>query len=388
MDNNRLCILGSTGSIGTQALEVAEHIGMEIDGICADSNIRLLEEQIRKHKPRYCAVKNEEKAKELKLAVSDTSTEIIGGADSPCEMVQKTDAGTVVNSIIGLAGLLPTLTAIDEGKNLAIANKETLVAAGSIVMSRVKEKGVRLLPIDSEHCAIHQCIGKSDKSEISKLILTASGGPFFGKDKDFVNCATVDMALRHPNWSMGRKITVDSASLVNKGLELIEAMWLFDMPEDRIDVVVHRESVIHSMVEFRDSSVMAQLAVPDMRLCIQYALLGTAKCDGLTPKLDFSRLSSLSFYSPDNEVFPSISMARQAVRVGGTMPCIFNSSNEACVDLFLREKISFGDIFTLIRSAMSSLTPKTGALSLSDVLEADKNARKFVYDSVGETFCK
>ncbi len=381
MENNKLCILGSTGSIGTQALEVASHTGMTVDGICADSNITLLEQQIRKYKPAFCAVKNRDAAKELKIAVADTSVKIIDGQDSPCILAQETAAGTVVNSIIGLAGLLPTLSAIDAGKNLAIANKETLVAAGSIVMSRVKEKGIRLLPIDSEHCAIHQCIGKNDKSEISKLILTASGGPFFGKDREYVNSATIEMALKHPNWSMGRKITIDSASLVNKGLELIEAMWLFDMPEDKIDVVVHRESIIHSMVEYKDSSVMAQLAVPDMRLCIQYALLGTAKCDGLTPKLDFSSLRSLSFYAPDNDVFPSISMARKAARTGGTMPCIFNSSNEACVDLFLGRKIAFGDIFTLIQKAMDNVAPKFGKLTLDDILEADRLSREFVYKS-------
>jgi 1-deoxy-D-xylulose-5-phosphate reductoisomerase len=280
MENQKLCVLGSTGSIGTQALQVAEHLGIEIDAICANSNTGLLEEQIRKYSPRICAVTNEEAGKALKLAVADTNCRIITGKDSPNVLVSETSADTVLNSIIGFAGLVPTLSAINAGKNLAIANKVTLVAAGSIVTSEVKKQGIRLLPVDSEHCAIHQCIGKNDKAEISKLILTASGGPFFGKDRDFVNGASPEAALKHPNWSMGRKITIDSASLVNKGLELIEAMWLFDMPAEKIDVVVHRESIIHSMVQYKDNSVIAQLAVPDMRLCIQYALTGTAKKDG------------------------------------------------------------------------------------------------------------
>ena len=253
---------------------------------------------------------NEDAAKDLKIAVADTNCTVLSGKDASCEIIEKTDADTVLNSIIGFAGLEPTLCAIRAKKNLAIANKETLVAAGSIVMDEVKKNGIRLLPVDSEHCAIHQCIGKNDKSEISKLILTASGGPFFGKDRDFVAKALPEQALKHPNWSMGQKITIDSATLVNKGLELIEAMWLFDMPCDKIDIIVHRESIIHSMVQYRDNSVMAQLAVPDMRLCIQYALTGTAKKDGLTPELDFSKLAGLSFFPVDHEVFPGIMLAK------------------------------------------------------------------------------
>ena len=381
MENQKLCILGSTGSIGTQTLEVAEHLGLQIDAISANSNIKLLENQIRRFSPRFCAVTDENSAKLLKTSVADTNCKIIGGKDSACGIVNQSDASTVVNSIIGFAGLTPTLCAINAKKDLAIANKETLVAAGSIVMGAVKKNGIRLLPIDSEHCAIHQCIGKNEKEEISKLILTASGGPFFGKDRDFVYSATPEMALKHPNWSMGRKITIDSASLVNKGLELIEAMWLFDMPEDKIDIVVHRESVIHSMVEYKDSSVIAQLAVPDMRLCIQYALTGTAKKDGLTPKLDFAKVGNLSFYDLDNEVFPSVLLARAAAKKGGNAPSIFNSANEACVDLFFKEKIKFGDIFTLISDALDNVgfvnTP-----TIDDIIETDKSARAYVNSRV------
>ncbi len=382
MQKDSLCILGSTGSIGTQALEVAEHLGIPVDAISASSNVSLLEKQIRKFSPRLCAVKNREAAKDLRVRVADTACRIIDGDDSASELAHTTEANTVLNSIIGFAGLAPTLAAISEKKNLAIANKETLVAAGSIVMSEVKKNGVRLLPVDSEHCAIHQCIGKSEKSEIESLVLTASGGPFFEKDSEFIKNASPENALKHPNWSMGRKITIDSASLVNKGLELIEAMWLFDMPEDKIEVVVHRESIIHSMVRFRDSSVIAQLAVPDMRLCIQYALTGTAKKDGLTPKLDFASVGKMTFFAPDDEKFPSISLARRAARIGGTAPCIFNSANEACVELFLERKISFGRIYELLDGALSDVKTNMNADKLSDILDADRAAREYVYSSV------
>lgn len=381
MDTQKLCILGSTGSIGTQALEVASHLDITVDAISANSNTKLLEQQIRKYSPRFCAVTNEEAAKDLKNAVADTNCTVLSGKDSSCEIIEKTAADTVLNSIIGFAGLEPTLCAIRAKKNLAIANKETLVAAGSIVMNEVKKNGIRLLPVDSEHCAIHQCIGKNDKSEISKLILTASGGPFFGKDRDFVAKALPEQALKHPNWSMGQKITIDSATLVNKGLELIEAMWLFDMPCNKIDIIVHRESIIHSMVQYRDNSVMAQLAVPDMRLCIQYALTGTAKKDGLTPELDFSKLAGLSFFPVDHEVFPGIMLAKKAVELGGISPCVFNSANEACVDLYLRKKIGFYDIYSLISDALSGIATKSGTPSFADILDADKAAREFVYSA-------
>lgn len=383
MDTKKLCILGSTGSIGTQALEVAKHLDIEVDALCAHSNVKLLEEQIRKFSPRFCAVTEENAAKELKTAVADTNCQILSGKESSSEIVSLSDADTVLNSIIGFAGLTPTIRAIEERKNLAIANKETLVAAGSIVMDNVKKQGIRLLPVDSEHCAIHQCIGKNEHSEISKLILTASGGPFFGKDSEFVNNATPEAALKHPNWSMGRKITIDSASLVNKGLELIEAMWLFDMPVDKIDIIVHRESVIHSMVQYNDNSVMAQLAVPDMKLCIQYALTGTAKKNGLTPELDFAKLSSLSFYDVDHDVFPGISLAKRSVKIGGTAPCIFNSANEACVDLFLQKKIRFGEIYELISRALDDVKAKAEP-TLNDILDADIAAREYVYTKAGK----
>ncbi len=384
MVTQKLCILGSTGSIGTQALQVASHLGIKVDAISANSNTKLLEEQIRKYSPAFCAVTDEKAAKELKIAVADTSCTILSGNAASSEIIGRSSADTVLNSIIGFAGLEPTLCAIRAKKNLAIANKETLVAAGSIVMDEVRKNGIRLLPVDSEHCAIHQCIGKNDKSEISKLILTASGGPFFGKDRDFVSKALPAQALKHPNWSMGRKITIDSATLVNKGLELIEAMWLFDMPCDKIDIIVHRESIIHSMVQYRDNSVMAQMAVPDMRLCIQYALTGTSKKDGLTPELDFSKLAGLSFFPVDHDLFKGIELAKRSVSKGGVSPCVFNSANEACVDLYLNGKIAFYDIYSLISDAIDSIPVGNMTPTFGDILDADITAREFVYSKASK----
>lgn len=383
MDTQKLCILGSTGSIGTQALEVADHLGLSVTTISANgSNSALLEEQIRQFRVKLCAVKDENAAKSLRIALADTDCKIVSGSDAAEEAAAFGDADTVLNSIIGFAGLKPTLSAIAAGKNIAIANKETLVAAGSIVMAAVKERGVRLLPVDSEHCAIHQCIGKNAPNEIDRLILTASGGPFFGKTRDELIDMPPEAALKHPNWSMGRKITIDSATLVNKGLELIEAMWLFDMPAEKIDVLVHRESIVHSMVQYKDSSVMAQLAVPDMRLCIQYALTGTAKKEGLTPKLKLADIGKLTFFEPDDDAFPSIQIARRAAAQGGIMPCVFNSANEACVEAYLNRKIRFGDIFTLLDEVLHHVSPVFPTPSLSDILHADQYARQWVYDAI------
>lgn len=382
METKSLCILGSTGSIGTQALEVAAHLGLSVRALSAQRNTALLEEQIRRFRVPLCSVADEEAAKGLKIALADTSCRVLSGKDGAAALCEESDADTVLNSIIGFAGLVPTLRAIAAKKNLAIANKETLVAAGSIVMRAVRENGVRLLPVDSEHCAIHQCIGDRRKDEIDRLILTASGGPFFGKTKEEVENVPPSAALRHPNWSMGRKITIDSASMVNKGLELMEAMWLFDMPADKIDVLIHRESIVHSMVQFKDSSVMAQLAVPDMRLCIQYALTGGAKKDGLTPRLSLADVGKLTFYKPDDEVFPSVLLARRAAERGGVSPCVFNSANEALVALYLDGKIRFGEIFTYLEKALDTLPGGSREPALSDILDADLAAREFIARTV------
>lgn len=379
----KLCILGSTGSIGTQALESAQHLGIEVSAICAGSRIDLLEQQIRKHKVRLCAVADEKKAAELKVRVADTSVKIISGSGCAAQICGEAECDTVLNAITGVAGLLPTVAAIKAKKNIAIANKETLVAAGDIVNSLIKEYGVTMLPVDSEHCAIHQCISGRKKEEISRLIITASGGALFGKTRDELENVRLSDALTHPNWSMGRKITIDSSSLVNKGLELIEAIKLFGVPEDRIDVLVHRESIVHSMACFVDGSVMAQMAVPDMRLCIQYALTYPEKKCGLTAPLDLAKIGRLSFYEVDGEAFPSVALARRAVRAGGVMPAVFNGANEACVDLFLREKIKFTDIFELLEYALESFRMDADVLTLDAVLEADKASRELVYAKAG-----
>lgn len=373
----KITILGSTGSIGTQALETCLHLGISVEGICAGSSIDILEEQIRKFSPKYCAVSNEERAKDLRLRVGDTSTKVIAGKDSACEISAITDSDTVLNAITGIAGLMPTITAIEQKKNIAIANKETLVAAGDIVNAKLQENGVSMLPVDSEHCAIHMCLDGRKEEEISKLILTASGGTFFGKSRKELEKVKPEQALKHPNWSMGRKITIDSSSLVNKGLELIEAMKLFGVTEDKIDVLVHRESIVHSMVSFVDGSVMAQMASPDMRLCIQHALTYPEKKRGLTQELDLTKISKLSFYEVDNEAFPSIMLARRAARMGGVAPAVFNGANEACVDLFLSGKIGFCEIFELLEYALDSVKGSSGA-TLSEILEADKHARALI----------
>ncbi len=376
----KLCILGSTGSIGTQALESSEHLGIEVTAIAAGSRIDILEDQIRKYSPAYCAVTDERKAFDLKTRVADTPVKIISGSLCCEEISSLADCDTVLNAITGIAGLLPTIAAIKAKKNIAIANKETLVAAGDIVNRLVQENNVIMLPVDSEHCAIHQCIDGKNKSEISKLIITASGGSMFGKSREQLKNVKLSDALTHPNWSMGKKITIDSSTLVNKGLELIEAVRLFGIPQERIDVLVHRESIVHSMASFVDGSVMAQMAVPDMRLCIQYALTYPSKIPGLTPELDLAKIGKLSFYDVDNNSFPSVGFARRAISAGGIMPAVFNGANEACVDLFLHEKIKFTDIFDLIEYTLDVFKTKNEEVTLQEIMEADRESRKTVYE--------
>lgn len=376
----KLCILGSTGSIGTQALESSEHLGIKVTAIAAGSRTDILEGQIRRHKPEYCAVADERKAMDLKIRVADTPVKIISGVVCCEEISSLAECDTVLNAITGIAGLLPTIAAIKAKKNIAIANKETLVAAGDIVNRLINDNKVIMLPVDSEHCAIHQCIDGKNKDEISKLIITASGGSMFGKTREQLRNVKVIDALTHPNWSMGKKITIDSSTLVNKGLELIEAVRLFGIPEDRIDVLVHRESIVHSMASFVDGSVMAQMAVPDMRLCIQYALTYPKKLKGLTSGLNLADVGKLTFYNVDDEAFPSVSFARKAIRHGGVLPAVFNGANEACVDLFLREQIRFTDIFDLIEYTLDKFRVDNADATLEDILNADSESRRTVYE--------
>ncbi len=374
-------MLGSTGSIGVQALEVARLRSFDVLSLTAYSNIKVLEEQIREFKPKYAAVSDEKAANDLKIKVADTDTKVLSGPEGVSECANLSDT-LVLNSIVGMAGLIPTLTAIEAGNDVALANKETLVAAGDLIMKAAKDNGVSVLPVDSEHSAIFQCIqGKNDRAMIKRLILTASGGPFFGKKKEELKNISLESALKHPNWSMGAKITVDSATMMNKGLELIEAVWLFGVKPSQIDVVVHRQSVIHSMVEFADNSVLAQMGVPDMRIPIQYALTYPERFESPVKQLDLCEYGKLSFEKPDHETFKGIEICRQAIEKGGLYPAAANSANEAANELFRQGKIGFLTIGELVYKTIQAAESKA-EYSLQDVLETDKFAREFVIKSI------
>lgn len=377
-ETQKLTILGSTGSIGTQSLDVCDKRGYEVIALTANSNADLLEKQIRQYKPKMAALVDERAAKELKDRVRDTDTKILSGLSGVCECAAENEADTVINSVVGMAGLEPTLTAIKAKKKIALANKETLVAGGSLVTRTAKEYGVSILPVDSEHSAIFQCLqSMNKKQELKSIILTASGGPFFGKKAEELLNVTVKEALKHPNWSMGAKITIDSATMMNKGLELIEAVWLFDVKAEDVDIVVHRESVIHSLIEYVDNSVIAQLGVPDMRIPIQYALTYPQRFESPVKKLSLSDYGTLTFHKPDYDTFRCLSICRDAIQKGGLYPCIANGANEKANELFRKSKIGFLDIASLVGKAVEGL-PSKDEYTLSDVLEADRKAREFV----------
>ena len=337
----KLSVLGSTGSIGTQTLDVVRKLGLSVTALSAYGSIELLEEQIREFKPAVAAVVDPEKAAELKVKVADTSTKILSGMEGMLEICHD-DSELLVNAVVGMVGLRPTLEAIGAKKDIAFANKETLVAGGALVMNAVKENGVKLLPVDSEHSAIFQCLQASPPNKaLKKILLTASGGPFFGKTRDELKDVTVAQALNHPNWSMGAKITIDSATMMNKGLEIIEAAWLFDMHPDNIEVVVHRESIIHSMIEFSDNSILAQLGQPDMRIPIQYAITYPERYPSPVAELDWKKLSQMTFYSADDETFRCLSACKRAMQKGGLYPAVANGANEVANALFREGRISF-----------------------------------------------
>lgn len=377
-----ISVLGSTGSIGVKALEIAKNLGIAVKGLAVFNNIGLLEAQIREFKPEKVAVFDENAAEILKKNVAALDVKVLSGMDGLCKVAALDGVDTVLNSVSGMIGLQPTLCAIDAGKNIALANKETLVVGGELVMQKARAKGVKILPVDSEHSAIFQCLqGCYDKKHINKLILTASGGPFFGKNLDFLKNVTKKDALKHPNWSMGAKITIDSATMMNKGFEIIEAVWLFDVSPEMIDVVVHKESIIHSMLEFNDNSVIAQLGVPDMGIPIQYALTYPERFPSLVDKLSLTQVGNLSFYQPDNETFKGLDICKSALKIGGTMPSIVNGANEEAVKLFLNDEISFLEITNVVQKALNSC--KSGQInSLEDILTADEMARKFVRENV------
>ncbi len=375
---HNIAIIGSTGSIGTQTLEVVDsYPGIKVHGISAYSDIDLLEKQIRKYKPKIAAVVREDKAKELKIRTADTDVKIVSGNEGVSEVATVNEADLVVTAVVGISGLRPTIEAIKQKKNIALANKETLVTGGHIVTELCKEYDVKILPVDSEHSAIFQSMQGFDKRDIKKIILTASGGPFFGKNKDELSKVTLEQALKHPNWNMGAKVTIDSSTLVNKGLEVIEAKWLFGVDASQIKVLVHRQSVVHSMVEYKDNGVMAQLGAPDMKLPIQYAITYPKRLPMRGNELDFSKYSSLTFEEPDMETFYALKLAYDAARIGGSMPTVFNSADEEAVELFRQRKISYLDITRLIGEAMDRIKNIENP-SIEQIFQVEKEARRVV----------
>lgn len=350
-----IVLLGSTGSIGTQVLEVAKLHNIRVRALSAGSNVKLLEEQTRELLPEYVCVADESKYFELKNALSDTSVKVLSGKNGLCELAAL-HCDSVVNAVVGMAGFVPTLTAIKAGNNVALANKETLVVGGEIITAAVKEKGVQLLPIDSEHSAIFQSLMGSMDNKPRKIILTASGGPFRGYTAEQMKTVTKAQALKHPNWSMGSKITIDSATMMNKGLELIEAVWLFGVTPRQVEIVVHPQSILHSAVEFEDGSVIGQLGMPDMRIPIQLALTYPKRYNSPAKPLSLTDIGTLTFEKPDEDAFPCIGLAKKALNKGGNMPCIMNRANEIAVGQFLEDKIRFCEIAEKIQWAMENVS--------------------------------
>ena len=377
MINKKVAVLGSTGSVGTQVLDICDRLGADVVYIAAHSNVKLLEEQIRRFSPKICAATDEKSAAALKTAVSDTNTKIVSGYDNMCSSVAETDCDIVYNAVSGKNGLMPTLSVLQSGKTLALANKESMVLAGDIVNRTASEHNAMILPVDSEHCAIFQCLFHGSGNEVKRILLTASGGPFFGYTREMLEKVTLADTLKHPTWNMGRKITVDSATLANKGLEIIEAMHLFHVSHDKIKVLVHRQSIVHSMVEFIDNSVIAQLSVPDMRHPGQFALTYPERCCGVIDELDLTR-KPLTFEEPDTDAFPMLRLARYCASKGGILPCAYNAANEAAVDLFLRQKIRFNDIYKITEYTLSQIQ-NIMSPDLTQILECDKICRDIAY---------
>lgn len=377
-----IALLGSTGSIGTQSLDVCRMHGYRVVCLTANRRVDLMETHIREFRPDLVSMMDPAAADDLRTRVADTGTKVLSGMDGLIECATYSGADTVLNAVVGMVGLQPTLAAIQAKKTLALANKETLVAGGHLVTNTAKAYGVDILPVDSEHSAIFQCLqGSPEKGAVKKLILTASGGPFFGKTLAELENVTAADALKHPNWDMGAKITIDSATMMNKGLEFIEAKWLFDMPIDAIDIVVHRESVVHSAIAFQDNSVIAQLGVPDMRIPIQYALTYPQRLPSPVQELSLVDYGKLTFYAPDYDTFRCIDVCKDAIAAGGLRPAAANGANEESVRLFLNGKIKFTDIAVLNRAAMEAC-PQVADYTLDDVLQADRAARDYVIEAV------
>ena len=373
-----LSVLGSTGSIGRQTLSCVEQLGLRVAALTAGTNVQRMEEQCRKYRPQLAVMGTEELARDLKTRLADLTLTVMHGHEGLMAAASLEEADTVVTAVMGMVGLEPTIAAIERGKRIALANKETLVCAGEIVMSAARAHGAEIIPVDSEHSAIFQCLqGTHDRSQIKRLILTASGGPFFGKTRAELLHVTKEDALRHPNWAMGPKITIDSASMMNKGLEFIEAMRLYELPPEQVSIVIHRQSVIHSLVEFCDGAVLAQLGVPDMRIPIQYALTYPDRAPSPSEPLDLLACGDLTFAAPDYENFPCLQLAIDAAKRGGTACCVLSGANEVAVDLFLKGEIGFYDIPRLVQGALEAV-PHLERPLLGGIQEADKLAREYV----------
>ena len=369
-----ITILGSTGSIGRQTLSVADELGLRVAALTAERNVELLEAQCRQYRPELAVLTDEAAAEELKVRLADMNIRVLAGAEALCEAAALPEADTVVAAVCGFAALRPTLTAIHAKKRIALANKETMVCAGQIMQAAARESGAEIIPVDSEHSAIFQCLmGCQDKAEVKRLILTCSGGPFFGKTRESLACMTKSDALRHPNWKMGAKITVDCATLMNKGLEIIEAMRLYDLPLLKVEAVIHRQSVVHSLVEFVDGAVLAQLGVPDMRIPIGLAMTYPNRAHNPAPALDLLSCGPLTFDAIDETAFPCFALAQQAAQLGGTACTALNAANEEAVGLFLQDKIGFYDIADAVEAALR--LPVVQEPSLADIFEADRLAR-------------
>lgn len=370
-------IIGSTGSIGTQALQVVRDGGFSVCALAAGHNADLLEQQARAFRPRYAVLADEAAAKKLKLALADTPVQVLAGQDAVCAAASMDEASLVLNAAVGIAGLRPTLAALEAGKTLALANKESLVCGGALVMALAHDRGVDILPVDSEHSAIFQALRCGRAREVSRLILTASGGPFFGKTQAELQNVTPAQALRHPSWDMGAKITIDSSTMMNKGFEVIEARWLFDVLPDRIDVVVHRESIVHSMVEFCDGTVAAICSPPDMRLPIQLALTWPERTPPMRKQLDFTQQMKWSFSPPDRQAFPALALCERVLRLGGNLGAVLNGANEEAVSLFLQQRIGYCDIARLSAAAVDAAA-FVSQPDVNEIFTSDRWARQFV----------
>ena len=373
-----ITVLGSTGSVGEQAIDVALQNGIEVNAICANKNVDRVEQQARQLKVKACAMSDAEAAKDLKIRLADTDIQVYSGTEGLCEMIAHPfdSEEVVVNSVIGEAGLKPTLATLEAGKRLALANKESLVCAGDFVMALAREKNIEILPVDSEHSAIFQCLRSGGQKRIKRILLTASGGPFYGMTRDQLADITVERALAHPTWSMGAKITIDSSTLMNKGFEVIEAVHLFDVRPDQIEVLVHRESIMHSAVEYIDNSVIAQMSVPDMRLCVHYALTHPDRTEAVIPQLDLTKIGKMTFAKPDTETFVLLQLALDSIAKGGAVPAVLNAANEVAVASFLAHKLSFTGIFDVVMKTVNALDDAKNISSIDDIFAFDSAARQ------------